>query len=321
MYLNIFLGNISRMNPMHNTLIETGLLDTKTLAEALLEQLKSTPPAISILFDKGLITPKQVVEILELQELEALSLKQACDALALWNDDFQEVISAANRKPLSKILLDSGAVDPKSLLQNLEAISNNLDTSDGTFELKLVKAPDASISTVDGFEFEPVFFNAEEVIASPIIDYVDLFNDEKHEQMEEEVLSLRTLASELEIDETLDSIFRNYHSLKGASRSISAPITGEIIHLAEDLIAFFKTHHKSLSKDDFSTLITINLQVVDMIWELRNRLEAEKTEESFWTDPDSQSQFIETASKITHFNNELESRGLSVDLDEMEDLF
>jgi len=123
------------MNKTHSDLIETGLVDVNSLAKALIHQLKNTPPSLSLLFEKGLITPEQVIEILELQEQESLSLKQACDALELWNEEFQDAIIQAQTNPLSESLLATGAIDPKLLLEKLEAISSNTESSNGSLEL------------------------------------------------------------------------------------------------------------------------------------------------------------------------------------------
>lgn len=318
------------MQPIHQALIDNKLIDSSALVDALLTQQEQSPLTLRTLLDKQLITPVQTLDILQLQQEQSLSLKQACESLAIWNDQLEAAIKSRceQSKPLCEILTEKGYMDSSDLMTRIEAVLSTI--KDTAFELKSVdqidhlkdEASEASTTAECHYDFDPEFWSVDKISESAVLDYLDLFNQEKKEGLENEILGLNDVNGDAEeMERILDSTFRDYHSIKGASRTVSAPVTERLVHSLEDIISFFKTYWKQLGEQEVSDLVSINLSVLDAIWDLRCALEEYQTEAPIWSDSDARQGYIGILSMIKKMQDRLESKNLNIDLDEMEDLF
>ncbi len=327
------------MQTIHQALIDSELIQASDLADGLLTQLEQSPLAIRMLLDRQLITPYQVIEIMDLQQQQSLSLKQACESINIWNDQMQAAIDDRLKysKTLCQILTEKGHLDTTRLMTQLEQLATTkkpinglaLPTSETLGRTNTEHPDTTSENTVEtnaaenAMGFEPEFWSRNRISEATVSDYLDLFSEEKKEALENEVLALNAIdrSDSDEMDRILDSTFRDYHSIKGASRTVSAPITEALIHALEDIIAFFKTYWKQLGEDDVANLVTINLSVLDAIWELRSGIEEYQTEEPLWSDSEKREHYTGILTTVGGMQGELDSKNLNVNLDEMEDLF
>lgn len=111
-------------------LIEKGIVDEATLAGALLEQTRSLPSYAEIVYEKKLISAKQLLDVFKAQNEKQLGFVEASKSLGFWNDEIDTEITNAISKvrvPLGKILIQMKAAP-------LEKISVALDEFLAQFE-------------------------------------------------------------------------------------------------------------------------------------------------------------------------------------------
>ncbi len=318
-------------------LIDTGLISIEQLALALLEQLKSTPPSLVVLYENDCLDAQQVIDILALQSEERIDFPSACEKLNLWREEFVGVLqleTTRKRPKLGQIIVEKAWVDPQKLLAELHRfriwceenqISNKLKTpvvlaSDTNKAQSDQLAPEPSAAPVSYNEFTPVFDHIE---ANSIPDFLDLFSEEKMNNMELTILSLESLAeADPEVAyKILDAFFGEYHSLKGAARSVGAALTEELIHKSEDLLTFFKQFSTKTDATDFALLTAINLSILDLLWHLRDDLQEFTSEESFWQEEATRFQYLSLLDEIQQTLQKLHDRGYELSLDDISDAF
>ncbi len=104
-------------------LVSKGLVSAEAMAEALTVQLESTPVPQRVAIDRNLMTPKQLWTVLSHQEKHQSSFTEAClstGALAQAGMDEVSATSAAQRRSLGQILLESGALTAEALLNAVD---------------------------------------------------------------------------------------------------------------------------------------------------------------------------------------------------------
>ncbi len=316
-------------------LLDTGLISTAQLAEALMIQIENTPPSVSVLYKNGEIDAEQVLKILTLQSQENIDFPSACSKLNIWRSDFSNVLRrrvAQTRPKLGKILIDKGWVEPQKLLAELhrfnsfcneQQFASQLETpilsaNNGSDEPSKKSSTEVSDAELPEIKFEPIFTHVE---IESVPDYLDIFSEEKKNSMEITILSLENIAGSDEMYNTLDAFFGEYHSLKGAARSVGAALTEELIHQAEDLLVFFKQFSSQVSGDDFVDLTAINLKVLDLLWDLRNALMDNATEELYWNEKNSRVQYLDLLKNIHKRLRQLDNRGYELCLADLDDQF
>ncbi|MEE8058612.1 MAG: hypothetical protein V3T17_12355 [Pseudomonadales bacterium] len=324
------------MQRLGGFLIDKGLISSQQLAEALLEQLKKTPPSLGVLYENGSLGAQDVLDILRLQGDKFMDFRTACVKLELWRDEYDVALQselALKRPKLGQILIEKDWLDPQRLLAELHGFQAYCEENTFSHELKkplaVVPINKAKQTTSVGeelpvarAEFNPSFANVE---AESVPDYLDLFSEEKKNALEITILSVESLGDDDkladDVYETLDAFFGEYHSLKGAARSIGAALTERLIHEAEDLLTFFKRFSSKVETNDFVQLGSINLQVLDLLWALRDELLTAATEEQFWANDSSQLSYLSLLDDLHKMLWALNSRGYEVSLDEVNDMF
>lgn len=320
------------MDRFGNFLIDTGLISQAQLAEALLEQVTQTPASIVVLYENGTLSAEDVLNILTVQNEELMDFRSACLKLDIWTDDFTQELreSVSKRRPkLGEIIVEKGWLFPQKLFGEIHKFKaycakNNLCSKlehpeqqvDDTDTLAATATPPTKV------DFNPNFAHLEE---ESVPDYLDIFSEEKKSALELIILSVENLKEAGEavgpVYETLDAFFGEYHSLKGAARSVGAALTEQLIHEAEELLTFFKRFSEKVSSDDFAKLSGINLTVLDLLWDLREALLEEATEEVFWQEKTTQTSYVALLSDLRQMLVELVSRGYVVSIDDLNDEF
>ena len=315
-------------------LIESGQISAGQLAQVLIEQINNTPPSVEILYREAQLDAEQVLDILSLQQDEKLDFPSACVQLHYWREDFAFIIQRETikaRPKLGQLMIDKGWIEPQQMIGQLMDFKDHceknqwddaLTTPIAAVEPTAMTETDSadSFAALQELEFEPVFSNIE---AESVPDYLVLFCEDKKNNMELTILSLESLAEAdtSAVFETLDAFFSEYHSLKGAARSVGAALTEKLIHQSEDILTFFKQFSINVSSDDFANLTAINLSVLDLLWGLREQLVECASEEAFWMQSSCREEYMSLLQKMQLMLQQLNGRGYQVALDDISDEF
>ncbi|KXF82444.1 Hpt domain-containing protein [Enterovibrio coralii] len=310
-------------------ILDEGLVSAKDLADAMVEQVSQTPHSLEIIYQKGLISPEQLLDIISLQNDEHLDFRTACIRLDIWRTEFIDIINdevAKRRITLGQLLVDKELVEPNKLLSVLKQYhvyraENNNDFALFSENTLLDLNEGENDKSAQEIVFEPDF---SQVQLSNLPDYLDLFSEEKEIELEMQILAIESLGNaeqDVDPEELLDQFFTEYHSLKGTARGIGAILTENIIHESEDLLTFYKRFLHKVESSDFAALAATNLKVIDVLGHLRNEMIDTGTEESFWRKPELKARYLKALNDTKRLFVELESRGYQVDLDDVRDMF
>lgn len=310
-------------------LIEKGLVTEERLVEALLDQVKALPTVAEIVVEKSWLDKGSILKVFGLQSSRNLEFRQACKELGLWKDQYDFEIKkeiTRQRTPLGHLLCKAGVLSAEILSKNLEEFIALQSTGKAPESpAPVVELPKIEVApTIPEEVLNPEFQKVDESIAA---DYFELLNDDKRAELEKDVLVWETLGRDpsgqnlQDIDASFQRVYRDYHTIKGSARFIRADLSEKIIHRAEDLISFCKRFSQYLAPADFEKLTSLNLKVFDLVWDLRDRLRGEGSEESFWTNEAQRSHFLEVLKALKIFNDDLESRNYEISLDQVKDAF
>ncbi|MDD1783210.1 hypothetical protein LRP49_18745 [Enterovibrio sp. ZSDZ35] len=310
-------------------ILDAGLISAKDLADAMVEQVSQTPQSVEIIYQKGLISPEQVLDIISLQNDEHLDFRTACIRLEIWRTDFIDIINeevAKRRLTLGQLLVDKELVEPNKLLSVLKQFhvyraENNNDFALFSDNTLLDLNEENNNSNELDESFSPDF---SQVKINNVVDYLDLFSEEKEIELEMKILAIESLGKanqDVNPEELLDQFFTEYHSLKGTARGIGAILTENLIHESEDLLTFYKRFLHKVESSDFVALAATNLKVLDVLSHLRNEMIDTSTEESFWRKPELKEKYLRALHDTKRLFTELESRGYQVDLEDVRDMF
>ncbi|NGN97442.1 hypothetical protein G5S52_07110 [Grimontia sp. S25] len=317
------------MKVLGSFLLEAGLISASDLADAMVEQVRKTPHSVEILYEKGLISPEQLLAIVTLQNDENLDFRTACLQLNIWKSEFIDIINKEvekRRGTLGQLLVERELIDPPVLLSVIKQYhayrsENNNDFALFSENAILDLAEESGSDGAPAINYEPDFSQASEGNTS---EYLDLFSEEKEIALELMILAIEKLGSDKSEDspeELLDKFFTEYHSLKGTARGIGAVLTENLIHESEDVLAFYKRFLHKLESSDFSALAAVNLNVLDVLSQLRNELVVAESEQSFWGKEDKKAKYLKVLEDIHKLNHELQGRGYKVDIEEVKDMF
>lgn len=118
-------------------LIEKGLINKEQLAEALVEQIRTMPSYVELVWRKKLIEVDNLFRVLKIQSEQGVGFREAMTALGLWNEELDRVLQSevrAARIPLGQILVQQQQLD-------LGAVTKALDDFLGKVETAPVAAP------------------------------------------------------------------------------------------------------------------------------------------------------------------------------------
>ena len=305
-------------------LLDENLISASDLADAMIEQIKTMPNNIVILYEKKMINSKQILDIISLQNNESLDLRSACIQLGIWQHEFTNMIQEEvlkQRIPLSQILINKGLIKPQVILPVLKKYHAYCAENSNDFTLfsEIDDIENEQKNTIQKIRFEPDF---SQVKINDLSEYLAFFSDEKIVSLELAILVIEGLADNTEdAEERLDSFFIEFHSLKGSARAIGAILSENLIHETEDVLSFYKRFLHKIEKNDFVLLAAANLHVLDVLGHLRNALISSGSEEGFWSNQAHKNHYLKVLSEIKSLNCKMNSRGYVIDIEDVREMF
>ena len=270
-----------------NFLVNRGIITTDQLVHALVEQAKSLPPTLQIVFEKGLLTQDQWLAVFETQVVDQTDFTSACRKLNLWTSELDKSIKAEVDKvriPLGQVLLRAKAIDLKNLTKMLDEFLSRVEMpSVAASPVTVAPAPAAApaVTLAVAASASPAEV-AKPVVESGILaDFAEFFTDERLSGLQN---LLDMMTSDLIDEKVFELLIADcrveLHTLRGVSVCLQLNEMTKLLGAFEDLVSTGKQNKfKTPGYKDFvkekGTLLA------GLIFELRNMVLGMKTESEF----------------------------------------
>lgn len=164
------------------------------------------------------------------------------------------------------------AVD--SLAHDSDTEIDELDISETTKALKELSHAERESS---GFQMPALPF--EPIDKSLLSDFLEFFDDHQRTTIENLILSIQNKSGK-DLSYVFNSLYREFHSLKGSSRFCKLKLFEMITHYMEDLITDVQQKMTSFDKATRNQFEESLLLGMDVLWELKHHIQEHKSERS-----------------------------------------
>lgn len=296
-------------------LLRKEMITEEDLINALTEQLRSTPPLLSILREEKKFTNTELIQLVKMQvqsglEIKTLLLEKSLVAEA----ELDSLLKIQNQKrmPLGQILIELGKISVDECQQALQEYSSQQNEivldEDGDIDLsQFDELNDVSSAAVadsgESLNTEPTAAMGTELDSSdgasgimvsiPEIDfepiqefvldeYLEVLDELKKDEMDQTVMTWSKMRSALDLKESFRLFYRELHTLKGTVRFLRGLVSEFVIHTGEDLLAELIVLADQLQPNELVEIEDYYLSLNDMVWELRSSLAQNVSEQVLW---------------------------------------
>jgi hypothetical protein len=252
-------------------LVEKGHLSKSGLLTALVQQIKTIPSITEVIFDQGLMEHESMLKVLLHQHHNKLGFAEAAKQLNLWTPEIHNQLDkhiVESKIPLGEILVNSGTV-------SLDVIAEALDV----FLTETKFAPEEKQKQQEKQEQQVNQEQQPQAAPAPkdLTTYFEQFSLENYLELKILLsLSHHKPLTEALIAKAIDTL----QLYKGTARFVSLPQSEVII--AAMLASFEELSGKDLSTVPADRLLLVEdfeLKTLDVLWQIREELENQKTEE------------------------------------------
>jgi hypothetical protein len=249
-------------------LVEKGLLKEDELVLALVDQIKKLPSIIEIIFEKKMLSSKEILSILLLQQNEKLSFVEAAKKLQLWTKELELKVDlelSYKKIPLGELLVSSKVLSLESIVEALDEF-----LTESSQEAVSKSSPITNISN-------------EPLVVTPSIstDYSTYFDKLSLETYLEFKILLGLSSSSSDdvvglVKKGIDAI----QILKGAARFVNLSQSEKLIQKILDLQnQALKLIQDGKTKNELIKFEDDGLKMMDALWLIREELENGKIED------------------------------------------
>lgn len=254
-----------------NTLIDKGLISKSDLVNALIQQSSALPSPAKVCLEKGLMDADSILEGITMRG-PGDNFKCSCKRLGSWTDEINAAIIEEQTKlktPLGQILVNNFGVD-------ISVISDELNQSEPSLEVPTGKN--------DEFSYE---FTFPKVSGETKKQYLDFFSQEVKDHLEQ---GFNTITQE---DHDPDK----FASLEEVIQQLSAAASFARMEVSFKMCESLTQIMTILAEEGVSNLGTNEavqsacIKTLDVLWELHRFIEISGSEQEFWANNVSQSNF------------------------------
>lgn len=192
-------------------LIEKKVINSEGLATALVEQVRSIPPACDIAFRLNLLNPDQMLAVFRYQQDHRVDFIMAGKNFDFWTPELEKKIQSEvdkARMPLGQILVKKGMTDLPTLTKMLDEFLSTVEAPAPAGASKSAE-PQAAATNSSGASLDPLL----------LAELETGFNETKYEEL---VNILQLVEQNVEVNELVEEFLsdfsKNIHSLKGMSK-------------------------------------------------------------------------------------------------------
>lgn len=303
------------------------MITEEDLINALTEQLRSTPPLLSVLREENRFSNSELIQLVKMQVQSGLEIKTIlAEKSLLSKDELSQFLKLQNQKrmPLGQILIEMGKLtidDCQNALADYGQEQQNISLDeDGDIDLSKIDDLGSLSTSVDKL-VEPGSTDAAAEIALSVVgenasvkssesnqsaelaipeikfepiqefvldEYLEVLDELKKDEMDQTIMAWSKLKSSLDLKESFRLFYRELHTLKGTVRFLRGLVSEFVIHTGEDLLAELIVLADQLQQTQLVEIEDYYLSLNDMVWELRVSLAQNISEKSLWDTNDFQ---------------------------------
>ena len=303
------------------------MITEEDLINALTEQLRSTPPLLSVLREENRFSNSELIQLVKMQVQSGLEIKTILvEKSLLSKDELSQFLKLQNQKrmPLGQILIEMGKLtidDCQNALDDYGQEQQNISLDeDGDIDLSKIDDLGSLSTSVDKL-VEPGSTDAAAEIALSVVgenasvkssesnqsaelaipeikfepiqefvldEYLEVLDELKKDEMDQTIMAWSKLKSSLDLKESFRLFYRELHTLKGTVRFLRGLVSEFVIHTGEDLLAELIVLADQLQQTQLVEIEDYYLSLNDMVWELRVSLAQNISEKSLWDTNDFQ---------------------------------
>ncbi|SMF29358.1 hypothetical protein [Pseudobacteriovorax antillogorgiicola] len=265
-------------------LIDKGLIQKSDLVKALVSQSNQLPSPIQIVYEDGLLTAEQIIEAISDRD-RGESFAATCKSLSYWNDEIDQKVKSIQkreRSPIGQILVDQFGVD-------LSTLSDELAHTNAPTPNQNIPAPTDPNLSYD--------FTFPQVSGETKRQYIDFFSAEVKESLEKGFHKFTEGTADAETLANLEEIVQQLTAAASFARmEVSFTICEKLACLVE------KISHQGLGCfQDLASLQQTCLKTLDVMWELHRFIDVSGSEQEFWVNDISRSNFSNVISRLNEY--------------------
>ncbi len=271
-------------------LVEKDLLSESDLIEALVEQSKTVPSTLEVVYSGDIFNHQQILSALKNQAESGGEFVTSCRTLDLWTEDVEKKVSreiSKKRPPLGKVLLKNNKIEIKQLISALdEFLADRMDesmaeASASTAEAAVVPestAPEVEIDLSGVGEAKPTAEVGDGAV-SDAEEYMAVFTDELYYELEGNIFSIEPM-KEMFLTE-MESIQNNFQALYGGAKFAGVNSSEELV----ERIITAMTKIQEIGKDVDEPIVwefkAVAKGTLDLLKEIREALKSGQNESAF----------------------------------------
>ena len=161
----------------------------------------------------------------------------------------------------------------------------------------------AASSVNEGLPFKVIFHHADRVA---VRDYVESFSQQRRNEVERVIFAFELFAADpkgrVPMSDAVQSLYKDFRSLKGLARTVHAALTMNLLEEAESLVYVANDLDGFLIPKvaDFSI---ITAEVLELVWEIKESMADCGTEEDCWRAPLFRERYKKTFASIEALRN------------------
>ena len=312
-------------------LVEKGLVDQGTVLDLLIEQVKQAPSVAEVVHRHSLLPKEMQLNILRVQTMNGWDYQQASVHLGVWSNEIAARVATEttkSRTPIGQMLVQRSKIKfsdlTKALDEFLEVVSSveqNQEKVPGTpvvpTLVKVVnetspksKDPQEKKTVAESSVVEPsptpskissssrteFVLNFQKIDDLLLSEYLEMLPDDKKNELEVEIMSWEEKFRSNGRDAVLAgirSVYRDFHSIKGAARFVRAELTERIVHELEDILMMCIESPGAIDAMGINQVMDFGVRTLDLIWRIKGFLVSEKSEKGYWHTQAESSSFLE----------------------------
>ncbi len=252
------------------------------LLDALIDQMRTIPSVTEIVFQKKLLPTTTFLQVLVNQSEKRIDFKQACEQLSVWTEDIERIVLQeiqTMRNPLGNILIQKGLIDLSSITKALDEFLSRIEVPVSTNHQDQIDSPK---------EADPIL----------IEEFLGVLNQEKINQLKNQIEGLQLFESDtLLLKHALKEIIVDLHLIRGFMNSIHLKRLEELITKFEKFCIYLIKSIEGDKKLPLDLFSTIGGKVLDLVGGIKNELEKNGHEESWFSTSEHQEMY-ETLCKM-----------------------
>lgn len=275
-------------------LIEKKAISEDALLSALMEQMSSLPSVAQIVYDKKILPPTQILQVLAHQTTKKIEFKAACEELGFWNSEVNDSIENELKNcriPIGQILVKQNHLTFQAITRALDdylAETNEEKPALEVTEPVPPSSPATSEATVPvPLIKEPLLENTFPKIDSELLkNYSELLNEKQVAVFEGLFDSSKKAALEKDRANALKEVFhpivKGFHEVRGMGRFLKITLTEQLASEIETAVLSGMKTATEMEVAEVDMVVSLASDGLKMVRAIQKSLIDTGSEALFW---------------------------------------